>query len=94
MLQADRVSFRYSAATPAVSQVSAHIAAGTITGLLGPNGCGKTSLLKLLAGIMSPDEGQVTLDGAALPTLTRRAVARRIAVVPQETHPAFDYSAL
>jgi iron complex transport system ATP-binding protein len=78
----------------AVRNVSLDIEPGAITGLLGPNGCGKTTLLKLLAGIVSPDAGQVTLDGQPLTALSRRVVARQIAVVPQETHPAFDYSAL
>ena len=78
----------------AVRDVSVDIGHGSITGLLGPNGCGKTSLLKLLAGIVAPHSGQVTLDGQRLSALSRRAVARQIAVVPQETHPAFDYTVL
>jgi iron complex transport system ATP-binding protein len=78
----------------AVRDVSVDVAHGSITGLLGPNGCGKTSLLKLLAGIAVPHRGEVTLDGQPLSARSRRAVARQIAVVPQETHPAFDYTAL
>jgi iron complex transport system ATP-binding protein len=70
------------------------IAPGSITGLLGPNGCGKTTLLNLLSGLLPAAEGHVTLDGRPLATLTRREVARRIALVPQETRPAFDYTAL
>jgi iron complex transport system ATP-binding protein len=80
--------------TLAVRDVSIDIASQSITGLLGPNGCGKTSLLKLLAGIVTPQSGHVTLDGQPLTSLSRRAVATQIAVVPQETHPAFDYTAL
>ena len=104
MLQAQHLSFSYSRQARrnadvangafAVRDVSVEIAPKAITGLLGPNGCGKTSLLKLLAGIAQPDSGQVTLDGQSLSALARRAVARQIAVVPQETHPAFDYTAL
>ena len=67
---------------------------GSLTGLLGPNGCGKTTLLKLLSGVITPDAGRVTLDGQLLSSLPRKALARRIAVVPQETHPAFDFSVL
>jgi iron complex transport system ATP-binding protein len=78
----------------ALEDVSLHVVSGSITGLLGPNGCGKTTLLKLLSGVLHPLSGNVTLDGHPLQTMTRRAVARRIAVVPQETHPVFDYTVM
>ena len=78
----------------AVRDVSADVERGSLTCLLGPNGCGKTTLLKLLAGVVAPMQGTVTLDGQPLSSMSRRSVARRIAVVPQETHPAFDYTAL
>ena len=51
-------------------------------------------MLKLLAGILRPDEGSVSLDDRELRTFSRPALARRMAVVPQETHPAFDYTVL
>jgi iron complex transport system ATP-binding protein len=78
----------------AVNDVSITIATGTLTGLLGPNGCGKTTLLRLLSGIERAPAGSVALDGRDLSAYGRRPLARRIAVVPQETHPAFDYSVL
>jgi iron complex transport system ATP-binding protein len=78
----------------AVRDVSVRIERGSLTGLIGPNGCGKTTLLKLLAGVLVPDTGLVVLDGRSLNSLSRRQVARRIAVVPQETHPAFEYTVL
>ena len=67
--------------------------AGSVTALLGPNGCGKTTLLKLLHGFFTPEHGHIALDGAPLTSRSRRELARAVAVVPQETHPAFDYSA-
>jgi len=78
----------------ALRGVSAAIPRGSLTGLLGPNGCGKTTLLKLLSGVLQPEQGTVTLDGQPLSGLPRRAIARRLAVVPQETHPAFDYTVM
>ena len=74
--------------------VSLAIARGSLTGLLGPNGCGKTTLIKLLSGVLRPARGEVTLDARPLLARTRREVARQVAVVPQETHPAFDYTAI
>lgn len=101
MLSAHNVSYRYAArgwrapaGPPVLRDVSVDVPAGARLGILGPNGSGKTTLLKLLAGLLPPHSGTVTLDGVPLTTLGRAAVARRIAVVPQETHPAFDYTVL
>jgi iron complex transport system ATP-binding protein len=98
MLSASEVGFEYGGARAerafALRDVSLSVARGSLTGLLGPNGCGKTTLLKLLSGVIAPDRGVVSIDGRALRDVSRRDLARRIAVVPQETHPAFDYTAL
>jgi iron complex transport system ATP-binding protein len=97
ILRASSISYSYgsrSARTHAVRDVSLDVPRRSFTGLLGPNGCGKTTLLKLLSGVLRPDAGDVALDGRALADLSRRDVARHIAVVPQETHPAFDYTCL
>ena len=102
-LQVAHVSFGYDSgysapdeATRAFSlcDVSVAVQPGSLTGLLGPNGCGKTTLLKLMAGVLRPHEGAITLGGRAIDGISRRALARHIAVVPQETHPAFDYTVL
>jgi len=93
------VSFAYRAGRGpgeafSLHQIDLDVPTGSITGLLGPNGCGKTTLLKLLSGVLQPTSGHVELDGRRLSTMPRREAARHLAVVPQETHPAFDYSAL
>ena len=63
---------------------------GTTIGLLGPNGSGKSSLLRLLNGAAKPSSGVVTLDGAELGSLSRRDVARAVAVVSQHAHTDTD----
>lgn len=93
MLQAADLVFAYGDA-PVLHGVSLEVPTGGLVGLIGPNGSGKTTLLRLLAGTRRPSKGQVTLDGLPLASLSRSAVARRVAVVPQETHLAFDYSVL
>jgi iron complex transport system ATP-binding protein len=58
--------------------------------LLGPNGAGKSTLLRLLAGVLVPGAGDVLLAGVPLRRSSRRALARRIAVLPQRLEVAFD----
>lgn len=95
VLFADHVSFRYAADGPlVVDDVSLRLADGALVGILGPNGSGKTTLLRLLSGTRKPSSGRVILDDQPLDRLSRRDVARRIAVVPQETELAFEYSAI
>lgn len=74
--------------------VSLNVQAGGMVGVLGPNGCGKTTLLRLLAGALKPARGSILMDGRPIGQLDRRTLARRIAVVPQHTQLAFDYSVL
>lgn len=93
-LVAHDVSFGYARGEPVLNAVCAVVGRGGVVGILGPNGSGKTSLLRLLAGLQAPWHGRVTLDGTELKSLGRATLARRIAVVPQETQLAFDYSVL
>ncbi|MBI4265332.1 MAG: ABC transporter ATP-binding protein [Acidobacteria bacterium] len=98
-LAVEHLFFRYGARANGLGAFSLHdvsvaLARGSLTGVLGPNGCGKTTLLKLLSGVLRPQAGTVALDGRAMGSLSRREIARHIAVVPQETHPAFDYLVL
>jgi iron complex transport system ATP-binding protein len=92
MLRAADIWFGYDDRTPVLRGVSLSVPAAGIVGILGPNGSGKTTLLRVLAGTRRPQRGVVTLDEARLDTLSRAALARRMAVVPQETHLAFDYT--
>ena len=92
MLQASDLWFGYDERKPVVRGVSLSVPPGAIVGILGPNGSGKTTLLRMLAGTRRPQRGSVTLDGAPLTGFTRAALARRMAVVPQETQLAFDYT--
>ena len=93
MLNADGVSFRYDD-TEVLHDISFGVSAGGLTGVLGPNGSGKTTLLRLLGGLVAPSQGRVRLDERDLTTSSRQSLAKRIALVPQETHVAFDYSVL
>lgn len=63
--------------------MSLKVARGETVGLLGPNGCGKSSLLRILAGLRRPDAGCVTLDGQDISRIAKKQLARRVAFVEQ-----------
>jgi iron complex transport system ATP-binding protein len=56
---------------------------GSFTVIIGPNGCGKSTLLRALARTLKPRSGQVLLDGAPMAALRSKAIARRLALLPQ-----------
>ena len=93
-LTVERASFAYDAKALVLSDVTASVSRGALVGILGPNGSGKTTLLRLLAGLVSPLEGRVLLDGTDMRTLRRRDLSTRMALVPQETQLAFEYTVL
>ncbi|TDR93206.1 ABC transporter ATP-binding protein [Enterovirga rhinocerotis] len=68
------------------------LAAGRATALLGPNGGGKTTLLKTLLGLIPPLAGEVRLDGVPLAAIPIRERARRIAYVPQSQGAGFGFT--
>jgi iron complex transport system ATP-binding protein len=94
MLQASDLVFSYRGGHPALRGVSMQVEERGFAGILGPNGSGKTTLLRMLAGTLPPASGRVLLDAADVSGVGRTALARRMAVVPQETHLAFDYSVI
>jgi branched-chain amino acid transport system permease protein len=69
----------------AVGGVSLELAAGRVTALIGPNGSGKTTVLRLLSGTLTPDGGTVVLDGAELPPGPRRRAALGVVRTLQST---------
>ena len=64
---------------------------GEIVGLVGRNGAGKTTLLRLASGALAPDRGRVLLGLDAVGSLSRRHLARRVALVPQDMHVPFPF---
>ncbi len=75
-----------------LSDVSLHVEPGEILGIVGPNGSGKTSLVKLLAKLAVPQRGTLSLFGRNLADLSREETARTVAFVPQESPPAFSFT--
>jgi ABC-2 type transport system ATP-binding protein len=82
MLQARNLRKAFGA-LQAVAGVSLHAAKGETIGLLGPNGAGKTTTIGMLAGLISPDQGEVTIDGQLFNGDTS-ATKQHLGIVPQE----------
>lgn len=79
------VSFTYDrAAHPAVDRVDLSIPHGSRVAVVGPNGCGKTTLLSLVPRLFEPSSGRILIDGADIAGVSLRSLRRQIAVVPQE----------
>ncbi|MES4786738.1 MAG: hypothetical protein C4294_13965, partial [Nitrospiraceae bacterium] len=79
-------------ATWALNDLSFELPAGQILGIIGPNGSGKTSLLKLLARVVRPERGAVRLFGRDLGRMRQDEVARMVALVPQESQQVFPFT--
>ena len=85
------VCFRY--ARPWVLQgCSLDVREGEILGVIGANGSGKTSLLKLMAGLLSPQAGRISLLGRDVGALPPEEMARLVALVPQESQVLFPFT--
>ena len=84
-LRVEQLVFRYPGAKePALDQVSLEVAPGTMLGVAGPPGSGKSTLVRLLLGIETPESGRVMLDDLDLHALSPVAYRAQIGVVPQE----------
>ena len=83
------VSYRYPGGTLALTDVSLELRAGSMTAIVGPNGAGKSTLLALLLGHVSPSTGHVLFAGREAASWPRRALAKRVGVLPQHEAIAF-----
>lgn len=90
IIDVNAVGFRYGE-IPVLTNLSFSVPAGDYVGVIGPNGGGKTTLVKILLGLLQPTEGSVTVFGAPVYSMSER---HRIGYVPQRiTHSAVEFPA-
>lgn len=91
-LRAESVTVGYGA-QPILKDVDLSVSRGEFLAVVGPNGSGKSTLVRTLTRSLAPTAGRVLLDGRDLRQLRPRDLARRLAVVAQETAVGFDFTA-
>ena len=91
-IKTSNLSFKYDkkAAKPVLNSINLEIKEGTVNVLLGLNGCGKTTLIKLLAGLEKPTEGTIFYDGQDLQTIRIKERAKKFSYVPQQANVTSD----
>lgn len=90
-LVVDGISFAFGA-TNVVDGVSLRVVPRSLVGIVGPNGAGKSTLLRCLHAALKPTRGSVLIDGERVLGLHPKAIARRVAVVPQSSSPGFPFT--
>lgn len=93
VIRAENIGFRYGRSGWVLRDISLEVLQGDFIGIIGPNGSGKTTLLRVLDGLLIPEKGGVFLDGVPVGRMKRDAVARTIAVVPQDSMMVFPFAA-
>lgn len=83
VMQAKNLTFSYDGHTNIIENLDLDIMEGKITVLMGANGCGKSTLFKLMTKNLVPDEGEILLDGNDADNLSRKEFARNVAIVHQ-----------
>lgn len=89
---AENINFSY-AAKQVMEDVSFAVDEAQIVAIIGPNGSGKTTLLKIINGTLFPNTGQMLIDGKDTSRWSRQEIARKVAIVPQETAVIFPFYA-
>ena len=91
-VQLKDITFGYRSTELVLRQINLAVENGTFLAVAGPNGAGKSTLLNLLAGLLRPHSGTISIDGADVRSYRHPALARKIAVARQEFVPAFGFS--
>ena len=91
-IEIKHLKFKYNKnLSDTINDLSLSINEGTIVVMLGLNGCGKTTLIKLLAGLLSFEDGQIEYDGQDIRKINIKERSKIFSYVPQKTYIADDF---
>lgn len=92
MIHLHDLTYHYGA-KPVLSRLNTHIEEGGFYAVMGANGCGKTTLLRLISGLLQPTEGSITINGRPVQQYAARELAQQMAFVRQQAQTDFEFSA-
>ncbi|SDM81527.1 ABC transporter ATP-binding protein [Actinomyces ruminicola] len=85
VLQARGVCLSYHPEHPVIDELTVRVEPGAVTMIVGPNACGKSTLLRALSRVLAPTAGQVLLDGEDIASLRPKSFARRVGMLAQSS---------
>jgi len=91
LLDVSNINFGYDQ-RDVLKDISFKVNRGEIFFLLGPNGCGKTTLLDCVLGLLKPRQGDIQLNGTYINGIKPETIARQVAYVPQSHEKTFPYT--
>lgn len=92
MIEIKNITCRYGAKL-ILDDISLDVEEGTFLAIMGANGCGKTTLLRCIAGLLKPTAGTIAINGTAISHFTPRQMAQRVAIVQQHPQTDLEFSA-
>jgi len=92
-LKVDKIEFAYNS-TPVLENISLELDRSEILGIVGPNGTGKSTLIRCIDRILKPQQGTILLDENDITTMNRMEIARKMGYVPQSTARVFPASVI
>ena len=93
ILKLNNISFKYED-KEVLKNIDLDVNPGEILGILGPNGSGKSTLLRIMDGILTPQSGEILINGESYHGFKRSHLAREVAMVAQENHFRFSFSCI
>lgn len=88
------LNYSYERNKSVLKNINLSIKTGEFVGLVGPNGCGKSTLINLICRVLDLQSGHIIIDGDELPKIPHNELAKLVAVVPQESFFEFDFTAM